>query len=123
MKWRSAYGIRKPTDRGEFIMRIISPILKWDEQKCYGRTAIHIGLLKRRFMVVADASCKYLAPAQYDDLLVLRTRVQKLGAAHIKHAYEVIRDSTIVATGTTTVVCVDAEGKVRRLPDWMLVGG
>ena len=75
------------------------------------------------FMVVADASCKYLAPAQYDDLLVLRTRVQKLGAAHIKHAYEVIRDSTIVATGTTTVVCVDAEGKVRRLPDWMLVGG
>ncbi len=74
------------------------------------------------FMVVADASCKYLAPAQYDDLLVLRTRVQKLGAAHIKHAYEVIRDSTIVATGTTTVVCVDAEGKVRRLPDWMLVG-
>ncbi|MEO1991806.1 MAG: thioesterase family protein [Pirellulales bacterium] len=75
------------------------------------------------FMVVADASCKYLAPAQYDDLLVLRTRVQKLGAAHIKHAYEVIRDSTIVATGTTTVVCVDAEGKVRRLPEWMLVGG
>ena len=35
------------------------------------------------FMVVADASCKYLAPAQYDDLLVLRTRVQKLGAAHM----------------------------------------
>lgn len=73
------------------------------------------------FMVVADASCKYHAPAEYDDLLVLRTRVEKVGAAHIKHAYEVIRGTTIVATGTTTVVCVDAEGKVRRLPDWMLV--
>jgi acyl-CoA thioester hydrolase len=72
------------------------------------------------FMVVADASCKYHAPAEYDDLLVLRTRVEKIGAAHIKHAYEVIRGTTIVATGTTTVVCVDAEGKVRRLPDWML---
>lgn len=72
------------------------------------------------FMVVADASCKYQAPAEYDDLLVLRTRVEKVGAAHIKHAYEVIRGTTIVATGTTTVVCVDAEGKVRRLPDWML---
>lgn len=72
------------------------------------------------FMVVADASCKYHAPAEYDDLLVLRTRVEKVGAAHIKHAYEVIRGTTIVATGTTTVVCVDAEGKVRRLPDWML---
>ncbi|MDA1039361.1 MAG: thioesterase family protein [Planctomycetota bacterium] len=72
------------------------------------------------FMVVADASCKYHAPAEYDDLLVLRTRVEKVGAAHIKHAYEVIRGTTIVATGTTTVVCVDAEGKVRRLPEWML---
>jgi acyl-CoA thioester hydrolase len=72
------------------------------------------------FMVVADASCKYQAPAEYDDLLVLRTRVEKVGAAHIKHAYEVIRGTTIIATGTTTVVCVDAEGKVQRLPDWML---
>ncbi|MFM7035597.1 MAG: acyl-CoA thioesterase [Planctomycetia bacterium] len=72
------------------------------------------------FMVVAEATCKYHAPAEYDDLLLLRTRVEKIGAAHIKHAYEVIRGTTIVATGTTTVVCVDPEGKVRRLPDWML---
>ena len=72
------------------------------------------------FMVVAEASCKYLAPADYDDLLRLRTRVEKIGAAHIKHAYEVIRGTRILATGTTTVVCVDREGKVRRLPDWML---
>jgi acyl-CoA thioester hydrolase len=71
------------------------------------------------FMVVADASCKYLAAADYDDLLVLRTRVEKIGAAHIRHAYEVIRGSQVIATGTTTVVCVDREGKIRRLPDWL----
>jgi len=72
------------------------------------------------FMVVADATVKYHAPADYDDLLVLRTRVEKIGAAHIRHAYEVIRGTTIVVTGTTTVVCVDREGRVRRLPGWML---
>lgn len=72
------------------------------------------------FMVVSEASCKYHAAAEYDDLLLLRTRVEKIGAAHIKHAYEVIRGSTIIVTGTTTVVCVDPEGRVRRLPDWML---
>lgn len=72
------------------------------------------------FMVVADVSCKYLAPAEYDDLLLLRTRVEKTGAAHIRHAYELIRGATIIATGTTTVVCVDREGRIRRLPDWML---
>jgi acyl-CoA thioester hydrolase len=72
------------------------------------------------FMVVSEATCKYLAPAEYDDLLTLRTRVEKVGAAHIKHAYEVVRGTTIIVTGTTTVVCVDREGRVRRLPDWML---
>jgi acyl-CoA thioesterase FadM len=32
----------------------------------------------------------------------------------------VIRGTTIVATGSTVVVCVDREGRVRRLPEWML---
>jgi acyl-CoA thioester hydrolase len=72
------------------------------------------------FMVVSDATVKYHAPADYDDLLVLRTRIEKVGAAHIRHAYEVIRGTTIVVTGTTTVVCVDGDGRVRRLPGWML---
>ena len=71
------------------------------------------------FMVVADASCKYLAPADYDDLLLLRTRVEKVGSAHIRHAYEVVRGTRVIATGTTTVVCVDREGRIRRLPDWL----
>jgi acyl-CoA thioester hydrolase len=71
------------------------------------------------FMVVSDAACKYLAPADYDDLLLLRTRVEKVGAAHIRHAYEVIRGTQVIATGSTTVVCVDREGRIRRLPDWL----
>jgi len=71
------------------------------------------------FMVVSEATVKYHAPADYDDLLRLRTRVEKVGAAHIKHAYEVVRGGTIVVTGSTTVVCVDREGRVRRLPDWL----
>ena len=72
------------------------------------------------FMVVSEAKCTYHAPADYDDLLLLRTRVEKVGAAHIKHAYEVIRGTRIIVTGSTTVVCVDREGRVRRLPEWML---
>lgn len=71
------------------------------------------------FMVVSEATLRYHAPAEYDDLLVLRTRVEKVGAAHIKHAYEVVRGETIIVTGATTVVCVDREGRVRRLPEWL----
>jgi acyl-CoA thioester hydrolase len=71
------------------------------------------------FMVVSEATVRYHAPAEYDDLLVLRTRVEKTAAAHIRHAYELIRDGRIIVTGETTVVCVDRDGRVRRLPDWL----
>jgi acyl-CoA thioester hydrolase len=72
------------------------------------------------FLVVAEASCSYRAAAEYDDLLLVRTYVEKVGGASIEHSYEVIRDKTIIASGRTVVVCVDREGRVRRLPDWLL---
>jgi len=71
-------------------------------------------------MVVSEATCRYRAPAAYDDLLTLRTWVEQMGGASIKHGYEVIREGVIIATGVTVVVCVDTEGKVRRLPDWLV---
>ena len=71
-------------------------------------------------MVVSEATCRYRAPAEYDDLLTLRTWVEQMGGASIKHGYEVIRDGVIIATGATVVVCVDTEGKVRRLPEWLV---
>ena len=71
-------------------------------------------------MVVSEATCRYRAPAEYDDLLTLRTWVEQLGGASIKHGYEVSREGVIIAPGGTVVVCVDTEGKVRRLPDWLM---
>ena len=71
-------------------------------------------------MVVSEANCRYRAPAEYDDLLTLRTWVEQMGGASIKHGYDVSRAGVIIATGGTGVVCVDTEGKVRRLPDWLM---
>jgi acyl-CoA thioesterase FadM len=50
----------------------------------------------------------------------VRTFVGKVGGASIEHSYEVIRDTMIIASGRTVVVCVDREGRVRRLPEWLL---
>lgn len=72
------------------------------------------------FLVVSEASCSYRAAAEYDDMLVVRTFVEKVGGASIEHSYEVIRDAMIIASGRTVVVCVDREGRVRRLPEWLL---
>lgn len=71
------------------------------------------------FLVVAEASCRYMQPADYDDLLTIRTTLEAVGGASITHGYEVIRDGRIIASGKTVVVCVDGEGRVRRLPEWL----
>lgn len=71
------------------------------------------------FLVVSEVTCSYRAPADYDDVLTVRTRLEKVGGASIRHAYEIVRGTTILATGSTVVVCVDREGRVHRLPEWL----
>jgi len=72
-----------------------------------------------RFLVVSEASCRYLKAACYDDLLVVRTRLAKVRLASLEHTYEVFRDRELVATGRTVLVCVDREGRVTRIPEWL----
>lgn len=71
------------------------------------------------FFVVAKCSAKYLAAARYDDVLILTTRVVKMGAVRIDHAYELRRksDSVLIATAETTVASVNREGKMIPIPE------
>jgi acyl-CoA thioester hydrolase len=70
------------------------------------------------FFVVARCSAKFLAPARYDDLLTLTTRISRMGQAKIDHAYELRRkaDNILVATAETTIACVDRSGQVQQIP-------
>ena len=72
------------------------------------------------FLVVAEVECRYLAAAQYDDLLRIVIQLTKAHGATIEHTYEVFRGSTLLAKGRTVIACVDQQGKVRRLPQWLL---
>ena len=69
-------------------------------------------------LTVARASLRYRSPARYDDLLLLTTRLVKMGRVKIEHAYELRRkaNGTLIATGQTTVGSIDADGKVVPLP-------
>ena len=74
------------------------------------------------FFVVAKCSARFLAPARYDDKLILSTRVVKTGAARIDNAYELKRmngsgSAELLATGETTLACVNAEGRIIPIPD------
>jgi acyl-CoA thioester hydrolase len=68
------------------------------------------------FFVVAKMECRFLAPARYDDDLILTTRVDRMTRARIDHAYEVRRGDTIVCQAKTTLACVGRDGKLIQVP-------
>jgi acyl-CoA thioester hydrolase len=70
------------------------------------------------FIVVAEASCRYLSPARYDELLRVRTRISEAGNRIVRYSYELLRDSDdrILATGATTHVICGRDGKPKLLP-------
>ena len=70
-------------------------------------------------LVVAGISCQYFRPCRFGDVLRLRTMVKQAKGARVLHEYELTCDGKRLATGQSTVACVDAEGRVRRLPDWL----
>jgi acyl-CoA thioester hydrolase len=68
------------------------------------------------FFAVARLSAHYRRPARYDDELTLRTTVTAAGRASIDHAYELYRGHELLATASTTIVCLDRDGRPRALP-------
>jgi acyl-CoA thioester hydrolase len=67
-------------------------------------------------LVIIDLSCKFKRPAYFDDLLVLRTIVERVTHVKIVHRYELRRDGTLLAEGHSTLACVDREGRPQALP-------
>ena len=69
------------------------------------------------FLAVVKLSVAYRSPARYDDMLDVETKVTRLGRAKIEHEYTLRREDHVLATGTTTLACIDREGHVREIPD------
>lgn len=68
---------------------------------------------------VVEARCRYRAPAHFDDLIRLRTRVTRRRGPILTFAYEAVRvgDGVLLAEGETTHVVVDRKFEPRDLPD------
>jgi acyl-CoA thioester hydrolase len=71
------------------------------------------------FIVVAEARCRYIRPARYDDLLRIRTRVSEARRRGISFAYEILRHdgSELLATGETVHIICNREGRPKSLPE------
>jgi acyl-CoA thioester hydrolase len=71
------------------------------------------------FMVIVDIACRYRRPARYDDVLRLRTTLKRVTAAKIQHEYQLYRGDELLAEGHSTLACVDRQGQLQRVPDWL----
>jgi acyl-CoA thioester hydrolase len=71
------------------------------------------------YIVVTEASCRYLRPARYDDLLRVRTRVSESRRRSIRFTYEILRNdsSEVLATGETVHIICNREGRPKSLPE------
>lgn len=71
------------------------------------------------FLVVAEAYCRYKAPAYYDDELLVRTHIAELRRRSLRFGYEIVRvsDDQIIAEGETGHVVTDTNGRVRSFPE------
>lgn len=72
-------------------------------------------------LVVSQMNVRYLGAAEFDDLLLLTTRVEQVRGVRIEHSYHIRKanpdgPASDVVEGTSVVACVDPTGKVRRLP-------
>ena len=68
------------------------------------------------FLVVAALEIKYKAPARYDDLLSLETELVRATNVRLDHKYTLRRDHLVLAAASSTLACVDREGKLRAIP-------
>ncbi len=68
-------------------------------------------------LVLTKLEVRYRRPARYDDLLTVRTTAERVTAVRIDHRYEVLRDGLLLAEGTSTLACVDRDGRPQALPD------
>ncbi len=73
------------------------------------------------YFVVAELHVKFRQPARYDEKLQLLTRCSTVTAGRVEHNYQLSRcsDGVILSEGTSVLACVDRQGKIRRIPQFM----
>lgn len=74
-------------------------------------------------LVVHSIGCRYMLPATFGDTLRIRTRVERATAARLDHSYQVFRGDDLLAEGNSTLACVNADGTVQRMPDFLINDG
>ena len=69
-------------------------------------------------LAVSEIGIKYLAPARFDQQLIVRTQAEDIGSRGVTFVYEIVDIATnrLLVSGTTRHICVDRNGAVKHIP-------
>lgn len=73
------------------------------------------------FLPVREASCRYMAPARFDDLIVIHAAITRWSRASLTFSYEITdqKKTTLLTTGSTQHAVVNQDGRPCRVPSWL----
>jgi acyl-CoA thioester hydrolase len=71
---------------------------------------------KQLYFPVLHAECNYHAPAKYDDVITVETKLSALTAASVTFSYQVKMGQKLLVSGSTKHPLVNASFKPTRIP-------
>ena|SRR5438105_3371734 len=71
---------------------------------------------EKTYLTVAEATCRYHAPARYDDEIVVETEMARAKNRLVEFSYRINSRATLLAEGRTVHVVIGPDGKPRSMP-------
>jgi len=72
---------------------------------------------EKAYIAVANANCRYIASARYDDEILVETQLSRLKRRVLEFSYKISKGDSLLAEGQTVHVVIGPDGKPRALPD------
>ena len=69
------------------------------------------------FLTVAEANCRYMAPARYDDEILVETQLDRAKNRVVQFTYRIKCGERLLAEGRTLHVVIGTDGRPRAMPD------
>jgi len=71
---------------------------------------------EKTYLTVAEATCRYHAPARYDDEILIETEMARAKSRLVEFSYRIRCGETLLAEGRTVHVVIGPDGKPRSMP-------
>ena len=102
----AVYPVWMELGRSDFLREFGQGYAEWEKQ----------GVM----MSVGELQVTYRAPARYDELVEVHTRLLEVGRRKAVFAYEILRGGTRLAEGRTVHLVTGPDGRSRVMPDAFL---